>query len=230
METEIDRPFEPNESFLSQEVSSSLASADLTCYGIGPDVLTFIAENTNENSRTLETGSGCSTLIFAIQGSNHIAVTPSQVEIALITQYAEQIDISLSKVHFVQESSDRYLPLSKDEGLDLVLLDGKHAFPWPFVDWFFTADKLKKGGLMIIDDVQMRSVSILAEFMSIDPGWQLIHDFSGKTVAFRKTRESIHDVAWHMQPFNSVSYAKSQAVENKSISLSLLKHIQKLWS
>ncbi len=74
------------------------------------------------------------------------------------------------------------------------------------VDWFFTADRLRKGGLMIIDDVQIRSVDVIAEFMRLDPEWRLMRDFSGKTMAFLKTRDSIRDVAWHMQPF---SFAQS---------------------
>lgn len=200
-ETEIDRAFDPSESLLPREAAAKLTSAGLTCYGIGPEVLSFIADSISEGSRTLETGAGCSTLVFAIRGSDHIAVTPSRPEIALIIQYAAQREIPLGKVRFVPESSDRYLPRCAAEGLDLVLLDGKHAFPWPIIDWFFTADRLRKGGVMVIDDVQMRSVAILAEFMGVDPGWQLIRDFSGKTMAFRKIRDSIHDVAWHMQPY-----------------------------
>ena len=178
-----------------------MASGGLTCYGIGQDVLSFIAETVDDGSRTLETGAGSSTLVFALRRSEHIAVTPSQSEIALIGEYASQHDIPLDKVRFVGESSDRFLPRCEATGFDLVLLDGKHAFPWPIVDWFFTADRLRQGGVMIIDDAQMRSVAVLAEFMKVDPGWQLMRDFSGKTMAFRKRRDSIHDVAWHMQPF-----------------------------
>jgi hypothetical protein len=85
------------------------------------------------------------------------------------------------------------------------LLDGKHAFPWPMVDWFYTAEKLRLGGIMLIDDVAMKSVSILADFMRVDPGWELLRDFSGKTLAFRKTRRSTHDVAWHMQPWTTIA-------------------------
>ena len=211
-ETEIDRSFDPSESLLPREAAAKLTSFGLTCLGIGPEVLSFIADSVHEGSRTLETGAGCSTLVFAIRGSEHIAVTPSQSEIALITQYASRREIPLGKVHFVQESSDRYLPRCEAEGFDLVLLDGKHAFPWPIVDWFFTADRLRKGGVMVIDDAQMRSVAILAEFMGVDPGWQLIRDFSGKTLAFRKIRDSIHDVAWHMQPFTVVQPVGTAAV------------------
>jgi hypothetical protein len=87
-----------------------------------------------------------------------------------------------------------------------VLLDGKHAFPWPAVDWFFTADRLKQGGLMLLDDVQMRSVALIGEFMMADPGWKLVNDF-GKTLVFRKVRDKVLDVAWHMQPWTVSSSA-----------------------
>lgn len=200
-ETEINRPFSPSESLLPAKIANQLASPSLTCYGIGSDVLSFIAESIGPMSRTLETGAGCSTLVFAIKRSTHIAITPNELEFQLIAEYAKQKQIPLDKVQFVPESSDQYLPRCEFDKLDLVLLDGKHAFPWPIVDWFYTAEKLRNGGIMIVDDAQLRSVAILAQFMKVDPGWQLLQDFSGKTLVFKKLRESIHDVAWHMQPF-----------------------------
>jgi predicted O-methyltransferase YrrM len=200
-ETEIERSFDPSESLLPHEDALKLTSGGLTCYGIGADVLSFLADAVHESSRTLETGAGCSTLVFAIRKAEHIAVTPSQSEITLISQYASQHGIPLDTVRFVRESSDRFLPRCEATGFDLVLLDGKHAFPWPIVDWFYTAERLRQGGVMVIDDAQMRSVAILAEFMRVDPGWQLMQDFGGRTLAFRKIRDSIQDVAWHMQPF-----------------------------
>ena len=200
-ETEIDRPFSNEESLLSRKMVEKINGKELTCYGIGEDVLSFIAQNVNEGSKTLETGAGCSTLVFAFLGTDHTAVTPSHSEIELISDYATENEIPMDAVRFIQESSDQYLPSCKEGGFDLVLLDGKHAFPWPIIDWFFTADKLKEGGLMIIDDAEMRSVSILVDFMRSDTGWQLIESFSGKTIVFKKMRASIHDVAWHMQAY-----------------------------
>jgi Methyltransferase domain len=200
-ETEIDRPFLKGESMLSNNTIEKLEKEALTCYGIGKDVLAFIADNIQKGTKTLETGAGCSTLVFAFCGADHTAVTPSLSEINLITKYAVAHGISMDKVKFIQESSDYFLPRCKEGEFDLILLDGKHAFPWPIVDWFYTADKLKQGGLMIIDDAEMRSVSILVDFMKVDTGWLLVADFSGKTIVFRKRRTSIHDVAWHMQPY-----------------------------
>jgi len=60
--------------------------------------------------------------------------------------------------------------------------------------------------LMLLDDVEMRSVAVLAEFMAADPGWQFVRSFSGKTLAFRKVRDKTLDVAWHMQPWTVKPY------------------------
>jgi predicted O-methyltransferase YrrM len=200
-ETEVQRPFQPSESLLPEFEARRLASSGLTCYGIGEDVLRFLADSVGDGSKTLETGAGCSTLIFAIRKAQHTAITPSELEIRLIREYAKDNDIVLAGVRFVAEPSESYLPRCDVSNLDLVLLDGKHAFPWPMVDWFFTADRLKCGGLMLLDDVQMRSVAVLAEFMAADRGWQFVRSFSGKTLAFRKVTERTLDVAWHMQPW-----------------------------
>jgi len=200
-ETELLRSFDPGESLLPEEEARRVAEPGLTCYGIEGEVLRFIAESVDNNSRTLETGAGCSTLVFAHRKAQHTAITPSATEIDLIREYAVANYIDLTNVKFVPESSERYLPRGRDPDLDLVLLDGKHAFPWPIVDWFFTADLLKLGGLMVVDDAQMRSVAVLAEFMRADPGWAFVRDFGEKTLVFRKTREKVLDVAWHMQPW-----------------------------
>lgn len=84
----------------------------------------------------------------------------------------------------------------------MVVLDGKHAFPWPMIDWFYTADKLRNGGIMMVDDAHIKSVGVLVEFMKTDPGWMLLTSFCETNFVFRKGRDLIHDVAWHMQPFN----------------------------
>ena len=142
--------------------------------------------------------------------ARHVAVTPSAGEIDRIRTYAVQQQIPLESVVFVAEASEHYLPrfMDKKGDLDLVLLDGKHAFPWPMVDWFYTADRLRLGGLMVLDDVPMRSVGVLAEFMKADAGWKVVESFSERTLAFEKLKHPVLDVAWHMQSWTAAPYAK----------------------
>ena len=164
------------------------------------------------SSQTLETGAGISTLIFAIKGAEHTVVTPSETEIELICEYAKKKNIDLDKIRFIGQPSEKFLPNLDVQNLDMVFLDGKHAFPWPVLDWFYSADKLKLGGIMMVDDARMKSVKILVDFMRVDPGWSLLKSFGDNNFAFRKERDSIHDVAWHMQPYNLDYFDKSNKI------------------
>lgn len=200
-ETEVARTFLACESLLLEEAAMKLAKGDQTCYGLDREVLLYIYEQLGEGSKTLETGAGCSTLIFALRKTEHISVTPSESEVELIRQYATRNAIPFQSIRFATAPSESYLPQCPAESLDLVLIDGKHAFPWPIIDWFYTADKLRIDGLMILDDAQMTSVSMLAGFLRTDPRWKLVRDFFGRTLVFQKNAQNVHDVSWHMQPF-----------------------------
>ncbi len=215
IETEIHRLFEASESCLPPAMAKQFASGGTACYAIGPDVLRFLADSVSPSSKTLETGAGLSTLVFALRVTAHFAVTPSKPEISSIRDYAANNGIRLDSVRFICEPSEEFLPRCELADLDLVLLDGKHAFPWPMVDWFYTADRLKQDGLMIVDDAQMRSVGLLCNFMAADSAWNLVRDFAGKTLVFRKMRPLIHDIAWHMQPWNMVRGSSSTSLGHK---------------
>ncbi len=198
--TEVNRSWSRTESYADQRLVDEWASPGFAHYGIGDEVLKFLAETVTPGSRTLETGAGSSTLVFALQGASHVAITPAAEEFERIRAYAASIGLSMDTVTFVAQSSERYLPSSELSELDLVLLDGKHAFPWPMLDWFYCADRVHRDGLLIIDDVQLGSVAVLADFMMADPGWKLVRDF-GKTHAYRKTKDTVLDVSWDMQPW-----------------------------
>ena len=207
-ETEVQRSFDPAESYLSRQAATKLTQQKQACYGIERKVALFLWDEVAAGNHTLETGAGISTLIFAMRGATHQAITPNKPETEAIRRYAAGKNIPFEKVKFVIESSDSYLPKAELPPLDLVFLDGKHAFPWPIVDWFYTADRLKKGGLMVLDDTDMPPVKVLADFLQVDTRWQIVRSFD-RTIAFRKMDKNVHDVAWHMQPWVTRHYNKS---------------------
>lgn len=173
-----------------------------TCYGITEVLARDLLARLRPEMHTLETGSGVSTLVFALGGGRHTAVSPDPEEHAALQTYARGVGIDMTGVRFVPEPSDRYLPVCEVDGLDVVLLDGKHAFPWPIVDWFHTADRLKVGGLMIVDDTQLRPVRVLSDFLSADvERWRFEGAPGGRTSIFRKLTHPVHDVNWMMQPW-----------------------------
>lgn len=72
-----------------------------------------------------------------------------EAEIVAIRRYAKTKNIDLGNIQFVMKPSDQFLPSANIKNLDMVFLDGKHAFPWPVIDRFYTADRLKSGGIMM---------------------------------------------------------------------------------
>lgn len=185
---------------LREDQRETIGSGAPFTMGIDDEIAHFIHGRVGRASTTLETGSGISTLVFALAGCEHFAITPNANESAAIREWAAANGIDVSRVHFVNEMSETAIPALATPALDLVLIDGKHAFPWPILDWFYTADRLKKGGVVILDDTPLWPVKILADFLGADTrNWRQVMR-SHKAAAFEKLVDSAHNVAWYMQP------------------------------
>jgi hypothetical protein len=203
-----------NGSCLTGHMREMLEKNLVVCHGIDAEVARFLHRVVAEGARTLETGSGLSTVIFAMRKAHHTVVTPSTREAAAIREYARANQIGIESVDFVLEPSETYLPRCTLKDLDLVLIDGKHAFPWPFIDWFYTAEKLKVGGVCVIDDIHLESVLTLVNFLREEPRWEFVWELPRRTIAFRKLSATIHDVAWHQQPYISRRYGRKARTLN----------------
>lgn len=166
------------------------------------ETLELIAGHVRAEHATLEIGSGASTVVFAATGANHIAISPYPEEHARVETYCDAIGVSSTNVTFVADSSDRVLPgLSCDDRLDVVFLDGTHAFPYAIVEWHYLRRHLAVGGLLLIDDVPIPAVGVLHRFLEADPGWERIAVVDRRTVGFRKNADPA-EVTWREQPFN----------------------------
>src|SRR4051812_7750680 len=139
-----------------------LWSTERACYR-------FIAEHTKAGDRTLETGSGLSTVLFAALGARHICVTPSRDEADRILEYCATHDIPTTDLDFRIGCSDDVLPhLDASSELDVVLIDGNHGFPTPMIDWYYAASRLRAGGVLVVDDVALPAVAHLCLFVDRD--------------------------------------------------------------
>lgn len=180
---------------LHQDGSDTLVS-----WKASDEVLSFIDRYVNETSKTLETGAGVSTILFALKGSNHTCVVPDKNQVELILDYCKQNNISTDKCNFQIEMSETILPKLEINELDIVLIDGRHAFPTPFIDWYYTSSMLKVGGTLIVDDTQLATGDVLKKFLLSEPEWKLQKDFL-KASAFIKVREGSHSKEWDRQPY-----------------------------
>lgn len=157
-------------------------------YQVMDEVLLFLAEQAREGLHTLETGIGVSTLLFAMNRCEHTCIAPLAEEVERTQNFAREKALPLDTVTFQIDTSERALPSLEGEPLDLVLIDGAHGFPVPFIDWYYTADRLKVGGLLILDDTQLWPVHVLKEFLLREPEWHLEKDFLPRSAVFRKVQ------------------------------------------
>lgn len=168
--------------------------------GLNEAALRFIYENVDDRSNTLETGCGLSTAVFALTGSRHTVIAPAPSEFEITKAYCRDRGIATSQIDFITEPSQKVLPDLESPPLDLVLIDGGHGFPTPYVDWFYTARKLKKGGYLIIDDIWVWSCQILRDFLIEQPHWEFVAEYEDRTTVFRKVEDGSEWLEWTQQP------------------------------
>lgn len=165
--------------------------------GLAWPALAWLEQNVGPGMRTLETGSGASTVVFAASGASHVAISPSGEEHRRITHYCEQERISLDRVRFIPESSHTALVQTWEaEPLDVVLIDGAHSFPFPILDWVHTAPHLRVGGNVLVDDANQPTANLLARFLRASPSWDLAAVLGHRTPCFRKLDDEYLSFEW----------------------------------
>jgi len=103
-------------------------------------------------------------------------------------------------LEFISEPSDRGLPLiNQDEQLDFALIDGNHSFPMPIIDWHYIDYHLRIGGWLLVDNTEIRSVSILCNYLMTEPAYKKIDDI-GVTAIFQKVAKRWY--GWKKQAMN----------------------------
>jgi len=176
-------------------------SGDQYLMSMGPDALRFIYDNIAADAKTLETGCGVSTAVFALKAAEHTCITPAGDEVLNLKSYCRQRNIPLDKVSFqVGGSANALVGLDRNH-LDLVLIDGCHGFPTVFLDWYYTSARVKVDGIMIIDNTDIWTGDVLKNVLTGEPEWKLEHWFTAQTAVFRKLREYDPAKNWVDQPY-----------------------------
>ncbi|HXW33858.1 MAG TPA: class I SAM-dependent methyltransferase [Acidimicrobiales bacterium] len=166
------------------------------------DCYEFIGSNVSAGSATLETGAGISTLLFAAWRCEHLCVVPDQAQVDGLLDHGAELRIDMSTVHFDVGPSEAVLPALKPTvTLDLVFIDGCHGFPMPVIDWFYAGRLLRKGGVVVFDDLQLPHVShFLDWYLERDPRWDRMVR-TPKWAAFRRLSEGPLAELHTSQPF-----------------------------
>jgi hypothetical protein len=174
-------------SFHADCMGDKVLQSEVSNWGLEPEILEWILKRVAPDSNTLETGCGYSTVVFSILGTKHVTISPFIEEHQAIQNWCNRKQISTERVDFIaRNSQDAIVAMQDGVPLDLVLIDGDHAFPAPFIDWYYTAERVRPGGYVIVDDTHLITGTILRDFLKMERGrWDLITEM-GKTSIFVK--------------------------------------------
>ncbi len=162
----------------------------------------FMARHVSEGSRTLETGAGVSTVLFAAWGCEHLCVVPGPNQREAVLKYCAESGFGTDALDFDLRGSEVALPeIPPERVFDLFLIDGNHGFPTPIIDWFYGAGHLREGGIVVFDDLEIPQVGHWLEwFLDKDSRWERIESTS-KWAAYRRHSSGPLGEVHDRQPF-----------------------------
>jgi hypothetical protein len=122
-------------------------------------------------------------------------VTPDAAEEERIRALCSELGVSTDTVTFRIGPSHEVLP-SLERTLDLVLLDGAHGFPYPVLDWWHSAARLREGGLLVLDDAYLPPVAAVLDYASRSSAWSVERTLGYRTVVLRKLDDGLPSFDW----------------------------------
>jgi len=167
---------------------------------LSDEELLFISKNVAKGAKTLETGAGCSTVLFAMLGAQHTCIVPDKPLTERIVAFCKEKGIQTSGLNFIVDVSEQALPQLKERDFEMVLIDGRHGFPQPFLDWYYAAERMKNGGYLVIDDLHVWVCETLMNLLLAEKDWKLVHESLGGC-AFQKLGDSTQNNDYENQPY-----------------------------
>lgn len=174
-------------------------------WGVEAQVLSYLQAQAPRGGKTIETGAGISTLTFAMLGCQHTAIMPSEPVRDNVLGFMKERGIDGSTIKIICEKSQYFLPTYAETDFDLVLIDGDHSFPMPAIDYYYLSKKLKVGGTLIIDNVELWSGDILKKFLLLEPEWKFTVNLGLRAAVFKKVQDTSADKGWAGQPYNLIN-------------------------
>jgi len=151
---------------------------------------------------TAETGCGGSTIVLSHASESHtaFAIEGGERSITGLRNYA---DLRAERVMFVEGETKLTLPGHAFRGdLDLALLDGPHAYPLPQIEYTYLFPRLRVGGWLVLDDIQIPAVYELFDFLRKESS-MVLEEVVVRTAFFRRIgAEAAGPDGWEKQGIN----------------------------
>ena len=174
---------------------------------LGKHQLSTIERLCPPGGMTIETGCGASTILFSRLSKHHTVFTyDDRADDNSSVEFVTKSPLFRAEtVAFVFGPTQRSLPQFAFDGkMDVALIDGPHAYPFPELEYYFIYPHLATGGVLIIDDVHIPTLFSLYRFLREERMFEFVVK-SGNTAFFRRTDVPTFDPLgddWDRQQFN----------------------------
>jgi predicted O-methyltransferase YrrM len=169
---------------------------------VTPGVLTWMATHLHKDMVTLETGAGYSTIALAATVRHHYCCTWGSDEVERIREYMSKVNIPDDKVTFIVGPSDDTLPkLQPAVKLDFAYVDGCHGYPFPALDWYYINKHLRVGGIVGMDNAELRTVREHCEFLEENGTYRKIGQVLEGAFAWFYEKLADQPFEWVDQPY-----------------------------
>lgn len=170
------------------------------------EVLSALVRHTRDRqiNNSLETGSGKTTLLLSHISKRHTVFAIDGGTNSISAVRSSPI-LKPGVVSYVEGPTQQTLPTYGFESkLQLALLDGPHAYPFPELEYYFVYPHLDTGALLVIDDIHIPTIRRMFEFIAEDDMFELI-EIVWDTAFFSRTAAPTFcptGDGWTAQAFN----------------------------
>ena len=175
------------------------------------------AERLGKVRRSAETGSGKTTLLFSHISEHHEVFALDDG--ASISRVKSCDLFDPQRVTYIEGPSQLTLPRHRfAEKLQIALIDGPHAYPFPDLEYYYLYPQIAEGGLLLLDDINIPSIARMYEIVKSDDMFELV-EVVQYTAFFRRTSAPLLDPFgddWVNQGYNRAHYQYAIAREQSS--------------
>lgn len=174
------------------------------------DVLIAISEVLPSGDiKTLETGCGKSTIMFSNLAAKHVvfAYDDRDMPDSSVGLVQKDPEFKADRTEFVYGPTQQTLlvhQFADDDMFDVILIDGPHGYPFPDLEYAILYERLKPGGILIIDDVHIPSIGNMYDLLREDRMYEEIGVFATTGLLKRTEVEGVPADGdhWFEQSYN----------------------------
>jgi hypothetical protein len=170
--------------------------------------------STRSPRHSVETGAGASTLLLSHLSEDH-TVFALDGGTGSLRSVQESPLLRREVVTFVEGPSQTTLPAHEFvHPIQLALIDGPHAYPFPELEYYYLYPHLEADALLIVDDIHIPTITHLFDFLRADEMFDL-QEVVETTAFFRRTEAPTFfpfGDGWQLQRYNQRAFETSRPV------------------